>query len=178
MTKENKTVEPLGAEVNHSSQKISKPSTGTTKKKSKSSQKNSVQADVEMKGLAAMPNLQRGQIVTVLLEKARRNGGKLNLSDLDEATQRPDLTLEKSVAEYESIYGDLIEKGIEIVDDTDDVLLVSDDGTMIRTAAADISIYGRATQGVRLMRVSDGAKVISAARMEHDFDDGAEDGGR
>lgn len=120
MTKENKTVEPLGAEVNHSSQKISKPSTGTAKKKSKNSPKVPLEADMEMKSLAAMPNLQRAQIVTVLLEKARRNGGKLNLSDLDEATQRPDLTLEKSVAEYESIYGDLIEKGIEIVDDTDD----------------------------------------------------------
>ncbi len=116
MTKENKTV----AEVKHSSQKISKPSTGVNRKKSKSSQKNSPQADMEMESLAAMPNLQRAQILAVLLEKARRNGGKLNQSDLDDATQRPDLTLEKSVAEYESVYGDLIEKGIEIVDDTDD----------------------------------------------------------
>lgn len=120
MTKENKTVEPLGAEVKHSSQKISKSSTGASKKKSRNSQKIPLEADVEMKSLEVMPNLQRTQIVTLLLKKARINGGKLNLSDLDEATQRPDLTLEKSVAEYESIYGDLIEKGIEIVDDTDD----------------------------------------------------------
>ena len=120
MTKENKTVEPLGAEVKHSSHKVSKPSTGTVKKKAKDSRDFSPHADMEMKSLAAMPNLQRSHIVTVLLEKARRNGGKLSQSDLDEATQRPDLTLEKSVAEYESVYGDLIEKGVEIVDDAED----------------------------------------------------------
>ena len=116
MTKENKTVEPLGAEVNHSSQKNSKPSTGTPKKKTKTSQKNSVKEDVEIKE----PALKRAQVLTILLEKAKANGGKLNLSDLDDATQRLDLTSEKSVAECDSIYGELMEKGIEVVDDTDD----------------------------------------------------------
>lgn len=55
---------------------------------------------------------------------------------------------------------------IKVVDDCDDVLIISDDGTMIRTAAADISIFGRATQGVRLMRLAEGSKVISVARTE------------
>ncbi len=55
---------------------------------------------------------------------------------------------------------------IKVVDDADDILLVADNGIVIRMAAADINTYGRATQGVRLMTVSDGAKVISLARTE------------
>ncbi|MBR6811781.1 MAG: DNA gyrase subunit A [Oscillospiraceae bacterium] len=51
----------------------------------------------------------------------------------------------------------------QIVKDDDDVLLISDDGTIIRTAASDINLYGRAVQGVRVMKVADGAKVISMA---------------
>ncbi len=55
---------------------------------------------------------------------------------------------------------------VKVVDDADDVLLISDDGTMIRMGADTISVYGRATQGVRLMRLSPDAKVISIARTE------------
>ena len=55
---------------------------------------------------------------------------------------------------------------IKVVDVNDDVLLISDDGTIIRMGADTISTFGRATQGVRLMRLSDGAKVISAARTD------------
>ena len=50
-----------------------------------------------------------------------------------------------------------------VVRDSDDVLIISDDGTIIRTAVGDISIYGRATQGVRLMRVTEGSRVICVA---------------
>ena len=56
----------------------------------------------------------------------------------------------------------------KVVSDEDDVLIVSDDGTIIRMAADGISLYGRATQGVRLMRVSDGARVISIERTERE----------
>ena len=55
---------------------------------------------------------------------------------------------------------------IKVVDDNDDVLIISDDGTIIRMAASDISTYSRATQGVRLMRLGDDAKVISIARTD------------
>ena len=44
-------------------------------------------------------------------------------------------------------------------------LLVSDDGTIIRMAVDDISTYKRDTQGVRLMRVAEGSRVISIALM-------------
>jgi DNA gyrase subunit A len=59
---------------------------------------------------------------------------------------------------------------VKVVDDNDDVLIISDDGTIIRMAASDISTQGRATQGVRLMRTSDDSHVISIARTEKDED--------
>ena len=52
---------------------------------------------------------------------------------------------------------------VKVVQDSDDVLVVSDDGVIIRMEAAGISELGRATQGVRIMRLSDGARVISVA---------------
>lgn len=54
-----------------------------------------------------------------------------------------------------------------VVEATDDILIISDDGTIIRMAAADISTLGRSTQGVRLMRLGESAKVISVAKTEH-----------
>ena len=52
---------------------------------------------------------------------------------------------------------------VKVVHDSDDVLVVSDDGVIIRMEAAGISELGRATQGVRIMRLSEGARVISVA---------------
>ncbi len=57
---------------------------------------------------------------------------------------------------------------VKVVDEKDDVLLISDDGTIIRMSADTISTFGRATQGVRLMRLSEGAKMISVARTDKD----------
>jgi len=73
---------------------------------------------------------------------------------------------------------------VRVVDEDDDVMIISDDGTIIRMAAADINVYSRYAQGVILMRVADGAKVISIARTEHECvdaeipadEDGAGDG--
>jgi len=60
---------------------------------------------------------------------------------------------------------------VKVVDDIDDVMIISDDGTIIRMAAADISIIGRSTQGVRLMRTGEETRVISIARTEKEEDD-------
>ena len=54
--------------------------------------------------------------------------------------------------------GDLV--GIRIVDDTDDVMLITDTGTIIRMSAKDISILGRSTQGVTLMRTNEGKLYV------------------
>ena len=58
--------------------------------------------------------------------------------------------------------------GIKIVDDEDDVILVSSDGIIIRILASDIRIMGRIAKGVRVMRVNEGAKVVAFTRAEHD----------
>jgi len=55
---------------------------------------------------------------------------------------------------------------IKVVDEGDDILLISDDGTIIRMAVRDINLLGRGTQGVRLMRLSEDAQVICIARTE------------
>ncbi len=62
---------------------------------------------------------------------------------------------------------------IKVVDGNEDLLLVSDDGSIIRTAVEDISTYSRATQGVRLMRLAEGVKVISIARAEKEEGEGS-----
>ncbi|MBR1842089.1 MAG: DNA gyrase subunit A [Oscillospiraceae bacterium] len=51
--------------------------------------------------------------------------------------------------------------GIKIASEDKDILMISDDGTMIRTGVDSVSILGRSTQGVRLMRLGEGSKVIS-----------------
>ncbi len=66
---------------------------------------------------------------------------------------------------------------IKVVDETDDVLIISDDGTIIRMAADSIALYQRATQGVRLMRPAEGAQVISVARTEREEEDADEETG-
>jgi len=58
--------------------------------------------------------------------------------------------------------------GIKIVDEDDDIILVSSDGIIIRILASDIRIMGRTAKGVRVMRVTEGAKVVAFTRAEHD----------
>ncbi len=59
------------------------------------------------------------QIVSMLFDRASKNGNKLSQVELIEATQRPDLSAEKEAAEFDYIYSDLATKGIEIIDDKD-----------------------------------------------------------
>lgn len=58
--------------------------------------------------------------------------------------------------------------GIKVVDEDDDIILVSSDGIIIRILASDIRIMGRIAKGVRVMKVSEGAKVVAFTRAEHD----------
>ena len=53
-----------------------------------------------------------------------------------------------------------------IVQPGEDILLITGDGTIIRTPADDIRVAGRNTQGVRLMRLSEGSHIVAVARAE------------
>ena len=66
--------------------------------------------------------------------------------------------------------------GAKKVTGDEDILLVSDDGTIIRMEAGSISLLGRATQGVRLMRPAEGARVAAMARAEREPDEKEEAG--
>ena len=58
--------------------------------------------------------------------------------------------------------------GIKIVDESEDIILVSSDGIIIRILASDIRVMGRIAKGVRVMRVNEGAQVVAFTRAEHD----------
>jgi len=55
--------------------------------------------------------------------------------------------------------GDIV--GVRIATDDEDVMMITEKGTIIRINVKDISVLGRSTQGVTLMRTSDGGKVVS-----------------
>lgn len=58
--------------------------------------------------------------------------------------------------------------GIKVVDDTDDLILISDDGIIIRIRVSDVNVMSRYASGVRVMRLAEGSKLVSFARAEHD----------
>lgn len=61
--------------------------------------------------------------------------------------------------------------GATVVDDDDEVFLINSEGIIIRIKASDVSVLGRATQGVKIMKVDDGEKLIAMARAIKDEDD-------
>jgi DNA gyrase subunit A len=56
--------------------------------------------------------------------------------------------------------------GAVLVAEDDEIMLISSNGTLIRTPVDDISIQGRNTQGVRLIRVEEGQRLVGVARIE------------
>jgi DNA gyrase subunit A len=60
---------------------------------------------------------------------------------------------------------------IQVAPDSE-VMLISDGGTLVRTPSADISVIGRNTQGVRLIRLDEGEKLVGIDRIEGETDEG------
>ncbi len=65
--------------------------------------------------------------------------------------------------------GDIV--GIRITGEDEDILMITDTGTVIRIKAKEISVLGRNTQGVTLMRTSDGGKVVSIEKVPDESED-------
>ena len=61
--------------------------------------------------------------------------------------------------------GELV--GIKIVDDNDDIMMVTANGTIIRLKVEEVSVLGRSTQGVTLMRTHEG-KVVSVEKISEE----------
>ncbi len=64
--------------------------------------------------------------------------------------------------------------GIASVAEEDDVLLITDDGTIIRTPVAGIPFYGRSAGGVIVMRAAEGSRLVNMARVASDAETEAE----
>ena len=64
---------------------------------------------------------------------------------------------------------------VKVVNDEDDILVITDDGTIIRMSAANISLLSRATQGVRIMRIMDGSRVICIEKTDREEESAEED---
>ena len=60
---------------------------------------------------------------------------------------------------------------VKMVSPGDDILVISDDATIIRMAVDSISVLGRSTQGVRIMRLSEGSRVISIETTERETEE-------
>jgi DNA gyrase subunit A len=67
---------------------------------------------------------------------------------------------------------------VKLVNDDEDVLVITDDGTIIRMAVDSISVYKRDAQGVRIMKLNEGSKVISIATTEKEEAEEAEETAR
>jgi DNA gyrase subunit A len=65
--------------------------------------------------------------------------------------------------------------GAMVVDDDDEIFLINSDGIIIRIRASEVSVLGRATQGVKIMKVADGTKIVAMAKA---IKDDEEDEGR
>jgi DNA gyrase subunit A len=55
--------------------------------------------------------------------------------------------------------------GAMVVDDDDELLMINSNGVIIRIKASDVSVLGRATQGVKIMKVDEGNSIISMAKV-------------
>lgn len=65
--------------------------------------------------------------------------------------------------------------GLLIVDGTEDIMLINDAGVVIRMSVDEISLIGRSTQGVRVMRVAGDTKVVCVAKIVESEEDETED---
>ena len=64
--------------------------------------------------------------------------------------------------------------GVKVVSGEDDILVINDAGVIIRMAVKDINVYSRSAQGVKLMNLDEGVKVISIARTDHEEEETGE----
>jgi DNA gyrase subunit A len=63
--------------------------------------------------------------------------------------------------------------GIATVDEQDDIMMITDQGTIVRTPVADINIYSRSASGVIVMRLGEGQKLVTFTKVARE-DEAAE----
>ena len=86
----------------------------------------------------------------------------------DEQSRQPQQRGGKGMKNYAVTEKTGLIAGVCLVDDNDDVMMIEDNGIIIRMAASDINVYRRDTQGVIVMRVEEGSKVIEVERVDQE----------
>ena len=116
----------------------------------------------------------RGDDEVVGLARLRDNATVMTVTDLGQGrrSEISEYTLQKRGGFGKINYKVSDKKGyvagIKVVDDTDDLILISDDGVIIRIRVSDVNVMSRYASGVRVMRLAEGSRVVSFARAEHD----------
>ena len=123
--------------------------------------------------VVAMNLVQEGQELLVVTQKGF--GKRTAVSEYKVQTRggKGMLTYDKSKFKKT---GELI--GATTVEDDDEIMLINSDGIIIRISAGEVSKLGRATQGVKIMRVKDDANIISMTKVMKDDDEEAEESGK
>jgi DNA gyrase subunit A len=118
-------------------------------------------------GMVTFPRDSKGTLITVC---ERGYGKRTSLSDYPTKNRGG-----KGVIAIKTTQRNGLVAATRMVTDDDHLILISDRGKLIRLRVRDISIQGRATQGVRLMRVDDGEHVAAIERLaEPDEESGIE----
>lgn len=64
--------------------------------------------------------------------------------------------------------------GVKVVDENEDLILIADDGIIIRILVSDVNLMSRYASGVRVMRLAEDSKVVTFTRAEHDDEEEVE----
>ncbi len=75
----------------------------------------------------------------------------------------------KGIINYRQSVGQVA--SIRIVEEDDDIIIINDAGVIIRIAACEVRECARPSKGVRLMRMSEGSKIVAVARLKHSEDE-------
>jgi DNA gyrase subunit A len=108
-------------------------------------------------GMVTFPRESQATLITVC---ARGYGKRTAVSDYPTKNRGG-----KGVISIKTTARNGLVSAVRIVTDDDHLILISDRGKLIRLRVRDITVQGRATQGVRLMRVDDGEHVAAIERL-------------
>lgn len=115
-----------------------------------------------------------GEDSEVLIASERGYGKRSRVNDFSIIGRGGQGTISMKISERN---GDVV--GAIQVSESDEVILISDRGTLVRIHSAEVSVQGRNTQGVRLINVGEGEKLVGMARVvDHgEHDEGEDDEG-
>ncbi len=117
--------------------------------------------------VVGMARIREGSTILTVTEKGL--GRRSRLSDYRVQSRAGKGILNYKVSEEKGLVA-----GIKSVDEQDDIIIITDEGVIIRIPVEQINVQSRYAGGVRVMRVSDTGRVVTLARAEKEEDDSGE----